>query len=118
MGVRVVLHDSRALPLPDDDGVNAAVGELISIAVHVRQVSRLQAPYKSNCTNEFSAAYTCVTWRLSHITRNLHRLFARREWQKHYNVRMCNVACHSANILNKIGCFDTLQVRNHSNNTQ
>ena len=50
------------------------------------------------------------------ITRSLHRLFARREWQKYYNVRMCNVACRSANIFNRLGCFDTLQVRNCSNN--
>ena len=65
MSVRVVLHDSRALPLPNDDGVNAAVSELTSIAVRVRQVSRLEAPYKSNCTNEFPAAYKYVAWRSS-----------------------------------------------------
>ncbi len=49
-GARMVVHDPYHYAYPDEDGVDMQPNTASSAAVHMNVISRLPAPYESNCT--------------------------------------------------------------------
>ncbi|XP_006632023.1 amiloride-sensitive sodium channel subunit gamma-like [Lepisosteus oculatus] len=49
-GIRLIIHDQKDMPFPEDDGVNIPPGQESDIAIVKVHVHRLRAPYSSTCT--------------------------------------------------------------------
>ena len=50
-GAKIVLHDSKMTPLPDEYGIGIRPGTATSIAIQKSIINRLKSPYQSNCTD-------------------------------------------------------------------
>ena len=49
-GAKVVLHDSKMPPLPDEYGIDLRPNTASSIAIQKAVIDRLSHPYQPNCT--------------------------------------------------------------------
>ena len=49
-GARIVIHDPRSPPLPDEYGLDLRPNTASSIAIQKTEISRLPTPYQPNCT--------------------------------------------------------------------
>jgi hypothetical protein len=49
-GAKVVVHDPKTAPLPDEYGLDLQPNTASSMAVQKTDISRLELPYVSNCT--------------------------------------------------------------------
>ena len=52
-GARIVIHDPKTPPLPDENGLDLAPNMANAIAVQQTQIQRLTAPYTPNCTQDW-----------------------------------------------------------------
>lgn len=53
-GARLVIHDPRIAPIPDENGMDLSPNTATSMAVQVNVISRLPHPYDSNCTESWN----------------------------------------------------------------
>ena len=49
-GAKVVVHDPKTAPLPDEYGLDLQPNTASSMAVQKTDITRLELPYVSNCT--------------------------------------------------------------------
>ncbi|XP_066572388.1 acid-sensing ion channel 1-like [Amia ocellicauda] len=50
-GIRLIIHDQKDMPFPEDDGVNISPGQESDLAIIKVHVHRLKDPYHSKCTD-------------------------------------------------------------------
>ncbi len=53
-GARVVVHDPNSVPLPDEFGINLQPNTATGVAVQKNDITRLEYPFKTNCTKSWS----------------------------------------------------------------
>ena len=53
-GARIVIHDPRSPPLPDEYGLDLRPNTASSIAIQKTNISRKPYPYKPNCTKSWN----------------------------------------------------------------
>lgn len=51
VGARIIIHDPRDDPSPEEEGMNISPGFETTLAMKQRSVSRLPAPYKDHCVH-------------------------------------------------------------------
>ena len=54
-GARVVIHDPATAPLPDEYGLDLQPNTASSMSVQTTNITRLEKPYKPNCTPSWNA---------------------------------------------------------------
>ncbi|GFS05701.1 acid-sensing ion channel 1 [Elysia marginata] len=89
-GVKVLIHDNREFPFPEDGGVIVAPGFYTSIAIRKTEIKRLSAPY-GDCID--SAANT---------TRNLFS-----DLGFSYSLNACHKSCLQESFYRRCSCCDS-----------
>ena len=88
VGARVTVHSRRQIPRPDAYGVDVAPGVETHIGVRVTRVTRLPAPYESNCLSEFPTAYAPFA-----------------PVDNEYSEDNCRTACVAVHVLRECQCY-------------
>ncbi|XP_039631297.1 amiloride-sensitive sodium channel subunit gamma-2-like [Polypterus senegalus] len=86
-GLRLVIHDQKDMPFPEDDGVNVPPGQEADVAIVKLHVHRLKAPYGSNCSNG----------------EEIHNYY-RDKYKVGYTQEACKKTCGQMYIINNCGC--------------
>ena len=53
-GARVVIHDPKTAPLPDEYGLDLRPNTASSMSIQKTDITRLEKPYKSYCTKNWN----------------------------------------------------------------
>ncbi|XP_059081142.1 degenerin deg-1-like [Tigriopus californicus] len=119
-GARLVIHDTRSPPLPDEYGIDLQPNTASSIAIQKNDVERKAAPYDSNCSDSWTSTgynidtnmtYTLAACQRYCLQKDLidscecfHPDLYQAAIPLHENVRTCNVLPVSNNT--DYTCFE------------
>ena len=86
-GARLVVHHNELPPIPDEEGVDLHPGQKTSIPLTINKFTRLEDPYKPNCTTDWN-----------------HTLLEM-ETEVTYSLGGCQRMCLFDAMINDCGCF-------------
>eukprot|EP00093_Oithona_nana_P002160 02160.XXX_2468_3350_1 [CDS] Oithona nana genome sequencing. len=87
-GARIVIHDPANPPLPDEYGMDLRPNTASSIAVQLTNITRLEAPFISNCTSGWNqTGYTNINTTIR------------------YTLASCQRYCVQKSIVDECQCF-------------
>ena len=53
-GARLVIHDPDMPPMVDENGIDLLPNTASSISIQMEKITRMEAPFTSNCTNDWN----------------------------------------------------------------
>jgi hypothetical protein len=67
VGARVTVHHPATVPHPEITGFTVMPGTETAVGIRATSVHRMLAPFVSNCSKDFPAAYTCMPQTRVHL---------------------------------------------------
>ncbi|XP_013421868.1 amiloride-sensitive sodium channel subunit beta [Lingula anatina] len=92
-GLRVLIHSQSVVPFPEDEGFTVSPGFATSAGMRLVNITRLEHPYKSNCTRGLRTRYS--------TTDKMHHRYSRDQMTTIYAERGTDMASMDSSYVQK-----------------